>query len=153
MSRNFYIFYIPEHVNPDEAIASAELIAQIGNSTLRYVTELEELIDKIHVFEDGLNDIVVQVLKSYLEVNPSLCSPAPPMNIYYMGMNKESSNDEGMLQFLLRYDNGTSQTVGISYQESYLNIYEQCKQFNILSPDNDMCIYVNNQYIVDKLNM
>lgn len=153
MTRNFYIYYIPEHVNPDKAIGSAELIAQFGSTTLRYVPSLEELIDKIHVFEDGLNDIVVQVLKSHLLVNPSLCSPDPPMNIYYMSMNKESSSDDVMLQFLIRYDNGTNQTVGIAYKDNYLSVYDQCKQFNILCSDNNKCIYVDNQFIVDKLSM
>lgn len=152
MTRKFLIYYIPPHINPDEAIAAAELMAQFGKYTLRYVTELDEVNDKIHIFEDGLNDIVIQFIKSHLLVNKSLHSPNPPIKIFYLNTNKGLFQGTN-LNFLLIYDNKTSQQVGISYKEDYLPIYDKCHELNILDPDKNKCIYVTNQYIVNKLGM
>ncbi|MDR1205920.1 MAG: CpXC domain-containing protein [Peptococcaceae bacterium] len=61
----FMIYYLPEFEEDTLELDVSGFFAQENNPGfyLRIVTELEELVEKIRIFEDGLDDRAVELLK------------------------------------------------------------------------------------------
>ena len=65
ISSRFMIFYLPDYEGDVLELDLSEFVSQVGERklTLRIVNDLEEFIEKIRIFEDGLDDRAVELLK------------------------------------------------------------------------------------------
>lgn len=150
MTKKLLIYYIPEDESQDEAIEPPQSVADLEGYVLRYVTALPDLVEKVFVFEDGLNDIVVEQLKNEIWFEMQT-RPNPPVTLYYETTNRGRPGGEGpTVYFLFEYESATHPE-GFSYR-SYMRAYERCRDRNILAPDNTKCICVNCDYVYSRLS-
>ncbi|NLN86731.1 MAG: hypothetical protein GX133_03875, partial [Syntrophomonadaceae bacterium] len=151
-TKKFLVYYIPEDESPEEIIAPAQLAADLEGYTLRYVTELPDFVETVHVFEDGLNDIVIQLLKGYICLHEMQFGSAPPTLICYNPMYKDYPGGDGWtLSFEKVYDIDDIRMETLS-QYQYMLIYNRCKELNILCPDKNTYIRVDDEYVLSILN-
>lgn len=144
MSNKLVIFYVTDHSGPGAMEASAEMFSVFDRYTLRYVVRTQELIEKIKLFDSGLNDIAIQLLKINLYRNESLNHGGTIEAIDFLLF------EEGTLVFQVVYMDGTSQIITIAHA-AYLQIYESLEQLGLLERDSARCICVNDEYIMDLL--
>ncbi|MEQ8235288.1 MAG: CpXC domain-containing protein [Syntrophomonadaceae bacterium] len=144
MTNNYVIFYIPEHVDPHEHIKASEIFPFFGDYTMRYVTRLPELVEKINIFDHRLNDIAIQLIKMNFFNNETFNIDGSIQDIFFIGQR------ENLMGFRVINNNDKFQTVTIE-REHYTPIFDSLKQLDILNPDSDQCIYVTNDYLLKLL--
>jgi hypothetical protein len=144
MANRLVIYYFTDRTDRDELAASSAMFTVFGDYTLRYVDRLPELIEKIKMFDSGLNDIAIQLLKMNLYNNEALNKGNSIAEIAFLLF------EEGAIVFQVAYTDGTSQIISIGH-ETYLEIYESLKQLKLLARDRANCICVNEEYLMDLL--
>ncbi|MEQ8200534.1 MAG: hypothetical protein ABRQ24_03810 [Syntrophomonadaceae bacterium] len=93
--------------------------------TLRYIDWMLELGDAIRLFDSGLNDIAMQLLKINLFRSEQPHRDHAPEIIDFQGFHAD------ILAFLVDSDNGSGQISSIGYA-AYRETYEILVQLNLL---------------------
>lgn len=109
-SSQFLILLFPNGGSPDDFL-SKEIMQLSSSYRKRYCYTLEEFIEKVSVFEDGLEDRSIELLKLLLfasihKKNQSLQS------LYYY---RKSENNN--LEFTLLFEGGNAEGVQILYEK------------------------------------
>ncbi len=144
MKKQFIINYVTEHADLEEVQESSRLFSHLGEYTLRYTNRLPDLVEKIKLFDSGLNDIAVQLLKMNLGQNESLNRSSSIQDIVFLLF------EEDTIVFQGKYLDGTSEIISIGYA-AYLQVYQGLQELDLLGRDKRQCIYVNDEYIMELL--
>lgn len=107
-NNNFMIWYFPNNeydiYNEINEVNNIDLLS-LARRKIRMVDNKRSLIEKIHIFEDGLNDIVIELLKKMILINIE----DKTVEVFYKGMHDDSldfwlSNQKGCLLPCSMYD-------------------------------------------------
>ena len=125
--RRLMIWFQPEGAE-DGRLSAA--VAELGGYTLRRVSDVGSLIEKVHIFDAGLEDTVMEMCKyvSRLELAESMKEQGPrilaaPFKFYRM----EGADNELLLSFPL---DGQMMVVRVGF-----HVYEDCRGILARHPD------------------
>lgn len=108
MDRKLMIHYLQEGETPEEHTEGimGSLLGMMGESyTFRYVHSRNEMIEKILIFDAGLDDRVVELFKFLLRAKNSL----PPKDELYFSRLSVTSAEDGVIAFNLLGGDGVKE--------------------------------------------
>lgn len=125
MSRGFMIYLLhdkEQHKQAEKELAG--FIAMLPNYRFRFVDQELHLIEKIRIFEDGLDDRIVELLKMLI-LNQVLEAGQPPDLVLYSGMSE--SQGEPACDFIVRFRDH-SESFQVSKKDSYEPLRQEFKE-------------------------
>lgn len=125
MSRGYMIYLLhdkEQHRQAEKELAG--FIAMLPNYRFRLVDQEIHLIEKIRIFEDGLDDRIVELIKMLI-LNQVLEAGQPPDLVLYSGLSE--SEGEPTCDFIVRFRDH-SESFQVSKKDSYEPLQQEFKE-------------------------
>ncbi|MEN6390726.1 MAG: CpXC domain-containing protein [Syntrophomonas sp.] len=125
MTRGFMIYLLHDQEQHHQAQKDlAGFIAMLPNYRFRFVDQEIHLIEKIRIFEDGLDDRIVELIKMLI-LNQALEAGQPPDLVLYRGLSE--SEGDPTCEFIVRFRDH-SEAFQVSIKDSYEPLLREFKE-------------------------
>lgn len=145
MTRAFMIYLLHDQAQHQQAEKDlAGFIAMLPHYRFRFVDQEIHLIEKIRIFEDELDDRVVELIKMLI-LNQALEAGRAPNLVLYKGISE--SEEDPTCDFIVRFPDH-SESFQVSIKDSYAPLRQEFKEALERDELNKRWLRVDSDYLL-----